>query len=235
MNRLFVALLIWLTAWPSLAAPSLTEKFLKRIRVGHQAGILKVYAPDLKTVRFIKTSDEAEPGVEGIDGVRWAPWRASDREQLLVALDIAPGEAEAVANKLMQNYARLPHLETVALLGALGIRLSPATTQKLIAFLKARLVAKETIQVKRQAVLALAVIPAVDFAEVAAVISFMKASRNGWETFTTHQFFDYHKGAILGFERLPEVKQRLTQSGSPRAEGILQSLELPLIPATPSP
>ncbi len=233
MNHTFVALLILLTAWPCLAAPNLTEKYLKRIRVGHQAGILKVYAPDLKTVRFIKTTEEAEPGVEGIDGIKWAPWRASDREQLLVALEIAPTEAEAVASKLMQNYARLPHLEGVALLGALGTRLSPATTQKLIGFLKARLVAKETVQVKRQAVLALALVPTVDFAEVAAVINFMKGSRNGWETFTTHQFFDYHKGAILAFERLPEVKQRLKQSGSPRAEGILESLGQPLVPATP--
>src|SRR5205085_1372976 len=95
--------------------------------VGNQAGILKIYAPDRKSVLF--TKDEPGMDMRGIDGILWAPLTDAHRRAIFGALEIGDDELDRVAGKLIGDFSALPHRETIALLGVLGSDQRVAPTQ----------------------------------------------------------------------------------------------------------
>ncbi len=211
-------------------ASNLTGADLERIKVGNQAGILKVFARDQHTVKFLKGSTWSD--VSGIDGVKWAPLSETDRESILTALPVNPGERTKLDQSLMRLYARLPHLQTIALLGVLARpgqsdSLSPAATRTTLSFLEHQLLADPEGKVRRQAALALAVVPVFEPAEVAVILKFMKQDQNGWDTFTAGTFFQLHRQDVVGLPNLERIKQAVAESGNPHSEDILRTLNNP--------
>ncbi len=204
---------------------SLTGADLERIHVGNQAGILRIVAPDHHTVRFLKGT--AASDVAGIDGEKWAPLSPTDRDSILAALDITPSQAEAVTRKLIADYAKLPKLETVALLGVLD---GPSV----VLFLEKRVLSSDPGPVRRQAVLALALIPHCGTEALPDILKFLQRDRNGWDTFTTVQFFEYHRDELQALPNLERIKAAVTASDNPHAEEILRRLA-PVETPTPLP
>ena len=199
---------------------------LYRIRVGSQAGLLKIFGKDSKEVKYLK--DSADSDVGGIDGLRWAPVNATQRDAILEALEIQPTEADQTAAVLMSRYAELPNLEALALLGVLalpGISGSLPDPQALVAvrFLEGQLRSNQG-NVRRQAALALALRPTVDAQTIDSVLNFLQRIHNNWETFTTVQFFTNHQREILAMADVAQIKKRIQESGNPHAELILERL-----------
>ena len=216
-----------------LAAPirltsSLTGADLNRIHVGGQAGIMKIFAPNRRSVLFLKESVGSNVG--GIDGEQWAPVSRTDRDSILSALGVFPAEVEEIDRNLVEHYARLPHLQAVALLGVLAcpgnetLPLSPEATASTLYFLEQLVVSHEAGILRRQAVLALAIIPTFVPAETTAVLQFMKTDANDWDTFTTSQFFEYHRKVLLLLPNIENLKAAIAATNNPHAAGILKGL-----------
>jgi hypothetical protein len=94
-----------------------------------------------------------------------------------------------------------------------------------ITFLEHRILSKEPAQIRRQAVLALAVNPRLEGDEVEVVLKFMKSDSNGWDTFTTGQFFAYHRQQLQASPNFERIKAAVTATDNPHAEDILRDLE----------
>lgn len=204
----------------------LTSEDLARIAVGNQAGILKIVSADGARVLFIK--DAPNVSMRGIDGVAWAPLNNAHRRAILEALVIGDDEVDAITCAMLDHFGRLYPREAVALLGALGSipdrRMSRPTQGRLRGFLASLLERSTDVRVHRLAVLSLALVNQVDEATVSHVIDFMSASHNAWETFTTQQFFAYHRGFIHASPRGPEMLRRIEASGNPYVPDILAVL-----------
>lgn len=204
----------------------LTGADLERIKIGHQAGLLKVVGADGSTVKFIK--GDAKLGALGIDGREWAPLTPSQRDQILKALGIT--DPSAMARSLMANYTRISRAHALALLGVLSFpgqttaSLSPELRAKALQFFRNRLQPAEDNIVRRQAVVALAIQPQTDEVSVAAMLNFLRRDHNAWNTFGAVQFFDYQRQAI---QKMPKYQGFLTQliaSENPHAQQILANL-----------
>lgn len=235
MKTLLWALLLTPLAWalpyrpptPAQAATvrvteSLSGADVDRVKVGHQAGILKILGRDGHTERFLKGSGTWNGG--GIDGVKWAPVSPVERDAMVEALEIHDVEATAVG--LMDKYPHLARLPAVALLGVLATpgksNLSSDTQSKVVNFLRERLKPEEDAPTRRQAVLALALLPETDRQTVTAVIRFLKRDHNNWNTFTTVQFFQYQRSRLTA---LPELRKAVEATNNPHVEEILRVLE----------
>jgi hypothetical protein len=215
---------------PSKTPIPLGERFmstdLERIFVGNQAGILKVYNAS-KVVVFKK--DAAGTDMEGVDGIQWAPLADKHRTAILGALNIGDGEVASVSAKVISNYRSLPQgRNAVALLGLIGSipgqRLPAASGTQIRQFLSGLLASEKDVSVRRQAVLALALCADTDESTVRSVITFMTASHNAWETFTTRQFFEYHRDEIRAMSSAVEIKRLLGTSGNPYSADIVSLL-----------
>lgn len=199
---------------------------LRRIVVGNQAGILKVTSRETGPPAFIKDAPGTE--MKGIDGVQWAPLQDRHRQAILAALGIQDTEIDAVADKCVTSFDRLPPLQTLGLLGLLAShtngQVTPATRQK-IHELVATLLKKQDVVLRRHAVLALALASSTDEPTVGKVVEFMAASSNAWETFSVQQFFDYHRTEIRQMSSIEDIRQRVQSSGNPYATPVLQMLQ----------
>lgn len=197
---------------------SFSSADLGRIAVGNQAGVLKVYGRD-RSVAFIKDA----PGIsmQGIDGTQWAPLEARHRVAILAALDIGGEEAPVVATAIMRNWKKISQREGIALLGVIG---SGGASPELIRFLEAEMSGNKNVVVRRQAVLSLALLRNVDARCVDSVVAFMSRSRNAWETFTTKQFFEYHKSFVQSLPQAASVRARLQGSGNPYGPDIAATI-----------
>lgn len=207
----------------------LTGADLARLKVGNQAGLLKVQDHTKKDV-FLKSSKESD--IQAIDGVKWAPIIPSDRDAILAALGVSEAEADGVSAVLMDHYRQLPHVETLALLAVLansGVHTGPTPKARAatLHFLTRQLSRKDTSMAQRQNVLALAQIPSVDSDAVRAVLDFLKRTPNNWDTFTTVQFFEYHRDAIVAMKDAPLYRKQLASSSNPHASKILYDLDHP--------
>ena len=198
---------------------------VSRVKVGHQAGILKILDRDGYTERFLKGRGTWNGG--GIDGVKWAPVSTAERDEMVEALEITDVEATAVG--LIQQYPRLARLPAVALLGVLATpgksNLSPATQGEVVNFLRGRLKPEEDAPTRRQAVLALALLPETNAQTVAAVVGFLKRDHNHWNTFTTVQFFQYQRSRLGS---LPELVKAVEATDNPHVETIVEILQSPV-------
>jgi hypothetical protein len=211
----------------------LTGADLERLKLGHQAGVLKVTNKD-GTTTFAKVHG----GVSGIDGREWAPLSPTARDQILGALGVSsPG---VLANSLMTNYTRISRAHALALLGVLAYPgketapLQPRQREKVLQFLRNRLQPAEDNIVRRQAVVALAVQPTTDDVTVAAMLNFLRRDRNAWNTSGVVQFFDYQGTFIRARPQYQAVLIQLAASGNPHAEQIARDLK-PKATAQPDP
>lgn len=202
----------------------LTGADLERVRLGHQAGVLKVQ--DRAGVdRFAKSHN----GVVGIDGRELARLSPESRDAILKALDVS--NPSALAGRLMADYSRLSRAHALAVLGVLaypGERsadLPEPARKKVLDFLRARLQPAEDNIVRRQAVVALAIQPATDSVMVAAMLNFLRRDHNAWNTAGVVQFFAAHKEQVRGLPDYAGVLKQLEASGNPHAGQISRELE----------
>jgi hypothetical protein len=214
-------------AAPLLLGSVFDSSDLKRIAVGNQAGLLKIVSRDKQKVLFLK--DAPGTDMKGVDGVQWAPLSDLHRAAILGALSIGQAEVDRVAGAIIANFNSLPRREAIVLLGVLGSdddgHLSPAMAEKIRRHLCGILAHEKDVGLRRQAVLALALMSTTDEASVRAVIGLMQQSKNAWETFTTQQYFRYHKDYINGLASASELKGLIQASGNPYASLILETLQ----------
>jgi len=225
-------LLLWMLASPLLAAPyhkpsaqqaarvslgqGLTGADLERVKVGNQAGILKVLAKDGHTVAFLKGGESWNGG--GIDGREWAPVKPEDRDAILRALDVR--DPIDLSHMLILNYEKLSRVPALALLGVLQ---EPHSHE----FLRHRLQPGEDNIARRQAVLALAISPRLESEDVTAMVNLLKRDHNAWNTFGVVQFFEYHHDELVKQPDFAKLKTRLQATNSPHAPQILGMLQPP--------
>lgn len=205
----------------------LTGADLERLKIGHQAGVLKVIGGDGSTVKFIKGGESLAGS--GIDGREWAPLTPAQRDQILLALRVK--DPEALARSLMAKYTQISRAHALALLGVLSYpgQETPSLSQdlraKVLQFQRNRLQPHEDNMVRRQAVLALAIQPKVDVQTVDSMLNFLRRDQNAWNTFGVVQFFDYHQKAI---REMPQYQRILTELGlcsNPHAAQIIAGLK----------
>lgn len=184
-------------AWPAPFHPS---RDLKRVMVGNQAGLVKILDGSGKQLFF-----------KGIDSRMFAPTNADHRLGIRRALGIQEQAVPAVLDDLMRSYSTIPKRPALALMGALGSDPAlPADVQKrLLRFLTATMRTDSDVVNRRQALLALAVVGAVDPRTVDEVIAFYAGSENRWETFPVQQFFEYHAAEIKAWPDLASIRSRI--------------------------
>lgn len=217
-----------------LLGQGLTAADLERIKIGHQAGVLKVVARDGTTVKFIKGGD----GLLGIDGREWAPLSPGQRDQIVSGLGLKdPG---GMASSLMTNYNRISRAHALALLGVLarpGEKTPPLGAElraKVLKFCRSRLQPEEDNIVRRQAVLALAIQPKTDGETITSMLNFLRRDHNAWNTFGVVQFFEYHREFIQTTAGYQGYLAQLAASGSPHADQIIALLKVPNSQAPPT-
>lgn len=199
---------------PPPPAAFLPSRDLKRVRVGNQAGILKVIAPDGK-------SDAAFRGIDDRNIARYTP---EGRASVLAALGIS--SADVAARQVMDGYSTFPKKECLALLGALAAGpLEAGLAQSVRRFLGARVALEKDVALRRQAVLALAVANATDREATDEVVRFFETSENLWETFTVQMFFEYQAGAIRRQPEFARVRTRVAAVRSLYTPYILSYLD----------
>lgn len=193
-----------------------TAADLDRVEIGYMAGVLKIASADGRIV-FVKR--RAGSDLVAIDSVEYAPLDDGDRHDIFRALRIHERELDAVSQGLMHDYSRLPHTKAIAILGVIASSSDPSLSwdnaQRIRNFLADRLKAEKDVKVHRMAVLSLALAAETDRRTVDAVLDFMDRSNNSWETFTTQQFFRYHRDEIRSHAWGWNVRRRLATTGNP--------------------
>jgi len=185
----------------------------ERIKVGNQAGILKVMGKDGHSVAFLKGEGTWNGG--GIDGREWAPVKPEDRDAILRALEIK--DPIDLSYQLVLKYEKLSRVPALALLGVLQ---EPHSHE----FLRKRLQPEEDQVARRQAVLALAISPKIEPEDTTAILNLLKRDHNAWNTFGAVQFFEMHQAELLKDSTL---KARVQATNSPHATQIVSLLQPP--------
>jgi len=199
----------------------LTSRDLARVTIGNQAGILNIVAADAE-LGFMK--DAPNVSMQGIDGTLWAPVSDRHREAIFKALRIEPAEVGDVAQAIMRSFERLRRAEAIALLGVLAsVPDDNVSSAEVRRFLAQRLQGGD-VRTHRLAVLSLALDDRIDFETVESVLDFLRDSHNAWETFTTQQFFEYHRAWLRACPQASQVCKRVEASGNPYAPQILSLL-----------
>lgn len=201
MTRLLLPFtLAGLLVSPLWAKPFQARTDLKRCLVGNQAGLLKVLTSDRK-VAFTR----------GIDDRTLARITEADRQALLTPLGIDASNMAAVSTQLMRDYAKLPRKEAIAVLGAMAgsPNMDPDTLTRLEPFLVKIMTQSPDVIARRQAILALAVLPQVAPETVAQVVRHYEKCQNLWETFPIQQFFEYHAVSLKKTSDFAQVRARL--------------------------
>ena len=131
---------------------------------------------------------------------------------MLTAAQVPEQQMASLSQQLMQDYAHLPHAQCVALLGALAVHPALGRPERLqIEQWLNRLLSlekKDTVT-RRQALLALALLPEASDATVTTMLRTYESSRNLWETFPISQFVQYHAVELWQRPDGPLIKQRL--------------------------
>jgi Copper amine oxidase N-terminal domain len=179
---------------------------LKRLAVGNQGGVLKVWDSNKSQVMLYR----------GLDDRSTAPLSATDRHAILNALSL-PSSTQT-ASLVMADYNSFPQKEAIALLGVVNNR---ADVRR---FLIEKMRNSAQVVLRRQAVLALAVGEDIDAETVDAVLGFYEASDNLWESFPVQQFFEYHSHKVQALPNYPEVRTRVARVNSLYRDNILSYL-----------
>ncbi len=180
-----------------------TATALKRLVVGNQGGVLKVWDASGQQVAYYR----------GLDDRSVAQLSSVDQQQILSQLGLN-GSVDAAAEQVMAGYASLPQKkEALALLGVFNSldgsgRIAPSTAAKVRSFLVARMKMDKAVEARRQAVLALAVGNGLESSTTQAVLDFYSGSQNLWETFPVQQFFEYQANRLRATADFATVKAR---------------------------
>lgn len=190
---------------------------LKRLRVGNQASILKV-------MDFANRHEEVH---RGLDDRNTAPFTPSQRASVFGALGVPSSDLPRAAESVMQSYSRLPRREALAFLGAVGSHpgLGSDYRSRLQTFVSDKLASEKDVILRRQAVLALAVMDKPAPATVERVLSFYEGSENLWETFPVQMFFELHAPELRASPQYASIHQRVGAVNSLYRENILHYLE----------
>ena len=194
---------------------------LKRLMVGNQGAILKVWNPEMSEVAYYR----------GIDDRAVAPYDDEDQQKILGDLGYA-ATLGATAEEMMNGFMKLPRREAVAFLGMVhsipdSSPLDPpdeidiAIEKFLIQVLKE----DKDVAVRRQACLALAVGDPLDQDIMNAILEFYAGSENLWETFPVQQFFEYQAAKIRLLPNLAEIRERVAAVNSLYTPAALRYLD----------
>lgn len=186
----------WATAYTFKPAAD-----LKRIRVGNQAGILKVMARDNKKEAVFRGIDDR--------GIAWITTK--QRAQMFTELGVPVTELGRAAAAVMDGYAKLSKKEALAFLGAVGSEpgLDPAVKARLEAFLVGKMLAEKDVVLRRQATLALALVDRPAPGTVDSVLKQFEKSENLWETFPVQMFFEFHGHEIRAMSSFQAIRNRV--------------------------
>lgn len=187
---------------------------LKRAMVGNQAGLLKVLSLQRKLL-FTR----------GIDDRDQAKMDESSRVSLLTALNIDADQYDKVADLLMRDFNKLPRKEAIAVLSAIAGSPDFANRDKVESFLINVMKTSSDIYARRQAVLALAVLPAVKADTVRSVLARYETCQNLWETFPIQQFFEYHAAEVKAESDYAQLRTRLAAVKSLYTPSVLGYLD----------
>jgi len=204
---------------PAAIAMTFNPKLdLPRLQVGNQAGLLKIMDRQRQKIDYFRTLDDRTT----------APVTAEQRAAILSFLGIDPSQAPVVGRSLMADYATLPKLPTLALLGVLGSetpeRLQPDLARALQDFLVNRSLSEKDNVVRRQALLNLALMSTTSATTTEAVLKFFEGEENLWVTFPVQMFFQYHAGAIRALPEARSIRTRVAAVPSLYTEPILSYL-----------
>ena len=201
------------------AAPTAFEPEvdLKRLMIGNQAGIVKVFERDSTSVAFFR----------GIDDKDVAPLDDAARRGIFTSLNLQPGALAPAASRIMSDFYRLPRKQAVALLGVVGSAptLDRGTAERLQSFVCVVLEDPD-VATRRQAILALALVREPTPKSIEAVVKMFETSQNLWETFPVQQFFQYHAKRLRAQPGFPALRQRLSKVESLYTPNILGYLDL---------
>lgn len=194
---------------------------LKRLAVGNQGAILKLWNKDSSEVAYYR----------GLDDRDTAPYSDKDREAILAGLDYEDGIVDLSGN-LMNGFSKLPRREAVALLGLIhsipdDSSLNPPrqVDRDIESFLIEVLKTDKDVVVRRQACLALAVSDALDDGILDAILDFYSGSENLWETFPVQQFFQYKAARIRSLPTFTQVRERVAAVNSLYTDPSLRYLD----------
>ena len=188
---------------------------MRRLQVGPQSGVTKVLG-----------NKRAVLWTRGFDDQKVARLDAEEHIKIFTALNIPDTQLVSLSQQLMTGYAKLPHEQTTALLGAIAIH--PATSlqdrQVIETWLGQLLLHEKDVLARRQALLALALLPQVSDATIATVVSVYEQSHNLWETFPVGQFVEYHATELASRPDAEELRVRLAAVQSVYTPMMLQEL-----------
>jgi hypothetical protein len=187
---------------------------LKRLRVGNQASILKV-------MDGVNQHEQVHRGLDDRNSARFTP---AQRAAIFAALGVPSRDLPRASESVMQNFSTLPKREALAFLGAVGSHPGLDAT-RIQTFVAERLNDKDVL-VRRQAVLALAVMDRAPAPTVERVLSFHEHSENLWETFPVQMFFEFHAGEIRASSGYEGVHERVEAVNSLYRENILGYLSI---------
>ncbi|MBN9419728.1 MAG: hypothetical protein J0I12_30000 [Candidatus Eremiobacteraeota bacterium] len=191
-------------------------KTVKSLQLGPQSGITKVLG-----------AKKAVLWTRGFDDQKVAKLEPEEHHKIFEALGVPDSQMASLSRQLMEKYSKLPHAQTVALVGAVALEpaLTRADQQRIEEWLN-RVLSVETKDVvtRRQALLALALLPQPSDESVATVVKVYETSRNNWETFPVNQFVQYHAVDLLERPDGPQIRERLGAVPSLYTPGIMQDL-----------
>ena len=189
---------------------TILKSSLKRLAVGNQGAILKLWNEDLSGVDYYR----------GIDDRATAPYSLEDQQAMLSALGYS-SSVEEIALEVMEAYTLLPKREAVAFLGLVHsipdsspFNPTSATDAAIKTFLIEVLQQDRDVVVRRQACLSLAVGDLLDSEILTAILDFYAGSENLWETFPVQQFFEFQASKIRTLPNLSEIRNRVAAVNS---------------------
>lgn len=191
-------------------------KTVKSLQLGPQSGITKVLGAK-KTVAWTR----------GFDDQKVARISVEERRRMFDAMGVPEGQLVRLSQQLMEKYPKLPHAPTAALLGAIALEpaLPRADGQRIEDWLNRLLtLEKKDVITRRQALLALALLPQASDQTVATMLKVYETSKNNWETFPVNQFVQYHAGDLWDRDDAQQLRQRLGAVESLYTPGIVQDL-----------
>lgn len=191
---------------------------LPRIQVGNQAGFLKILDRARQKVDYFRTLDDRTS----------AQVTAEQRAAIWGALGVPADAVPQLGRQLMADYSRLPKLPVLALLGVVGSEspeaLGTDLSQALQDFAVARFQSEKDNVVRRQALLATALMSGGSPRTTEAVLKLFETEQNLWVTFPVQMYFQYHAQIIRNLPEAQSIRSRIAAVPSLYTEPILAYL-----------
>jgi len=191
---------------------------LPRIQVGNQAGFLKLLDRARQKVDYFRTLDDRTS----------AQVTAEQRAAIWGALGVPAEAVPQLGQQLMSEYSRLPKLPTLALLGVVGSErpetLGAELSQALQDFAVARFQSEKDNVVRRQALLATALMSGGSPRTTEAILRLFETEQNLWVTFPVQMYFQYHAQTIRELPEAQSIRSRIAAVPSLYTEPILAYL-----------